>query len=316
MSSKAPIIVGGITAGCALIVIIILLACSFSKVEMTEVGLLYSHASRTIDRSQLYTAGRYYVGVGGEFITYPITQQELVLPTFESRTMDGLKISLDVSINFKVEKDSVQKILRLFDNFGYHYDGYISRLAMNIIRDASAGFTAFEYSQNRSLISQEMERQISDDMSEMGFSLDSVQLLNVAFPDKFSNALQNTLLLQQQVTQAEMEKVAQEVALKGELTKSDITAQGILTEAETMNTTIRENADAQSQSLIASLESEAESHINMIIFFKELAANESKPESDAIKNFVNWYWMNQMSNAAASKNVAIGIPKDLEIPNV
>jgi len=316
MSSKAPIIVGGITAGCALIVIIILLACSFSKVEMTEVGLLYSHASRTIDRSQLYTAGRYYVGVGGEFITYPITQQELVLPTFESRTMDGLKISLDVSINFKVEKDSVQKILRLFDNFGYHYDGYISRLAMNIIRDASAGFTAFEYSQNRSLISQEMERQISDDMSEMGFSLDSVQLLNVAFPDKFSNALQNTLLLQQQVTQAEMEKVAQEVALKGELTKSDITAQGILTEAETMNTTIRENADAQSQSLIASLESEAESHINMIIFFKELAANESKPESDAIKNFVNWYWMNQMSNAAARKNVAIGIPKDLEIPNV
>jgi len=316
MSSKAPIIVGGITAGCALIVIIILLACSFSKVEMTEVGLLYSHASRTIDRSQLYTAGRYYVGVGGEFITYPITQQELVLPTFESRTMDGLKIGLDVSINFKVEKDSVQKILRLFDNFGYHYDGYISRLAMNIIRDASAGFTAFEYSQNRSLISQEMERQISDDMSEMGFSLDSVQLLNVAFPDKFSNALQNTLLLQQQVTQAEMEKVAQEVALKGELTKSDITAQGILTEAETMNTTIRENADAQSQSLIASLESEAESHINMIIFFKELAANESKPESDAIKNFVNWYWMNQMSNAAAKKNVAIGIPKDLEIPNV
>jgi len=283
---------------------------------MTEVGLLYSHASRTIDRSQLYTAGRYYVGVGGEFITYPITQQELVLPTFESRTMDGLKIGLDVSINFKVEKDSVQKILRLFDNFGYHYDGYISRLAMNIIRDASAGFTAFEYSQNRSLISQEMERQISDDMSEMGFSLDSVQLLNVAFPDKFSNALQNTLLLQQQVTQAEMEKVAQEVALKGELTKSDITAQGILTEAETMNTTIRENADAQSQSLIASLESEAESHINMIIFFKELAANESKPESDAIKNFVNWYWMNQMSNAAAKKNVAIGIPKDLEIPNV
>jgi len=203
MASKAPFIVGGILAGVALIIAIILLACSFAKVEMTEVGLLYSHASRKIDRSDIYSAGRYYVGVGGEFITFPITQQELALPTFESRTSDGLKISLDVSINYKIDKD-FKTIIQIFDHFGRRYEGYLSRLAMNIIRDASARFTAFSYSQNRSLVSQEMEADINDDMREIGFTLDSVQLLNVAFPSNFSNTLQNTLLLQQQVTQAEM----------------------------------------------------------------------------------------------------------------
>jgi len=307
--SAAPFIAGGIAGGLALIVIIILLACSFAKVEMTEVGLLYSHASRKIDRTQLYSAGRYYVGVGGEFIRYPITQQELTLPTFESRTADGLKISLDVSINYKIEKD-LDKIIQIFDNFGYHYDGYLSRLAMNIIRDASARFSAFAYSQNRSQISQEMENDINDDMGEIGFNLESVQLLNVAFPSNFSNALQNTLLLQQQVTQAEMNKDAEEVALKGELSKSNITADGLITDANTTANTIKQNAEAESQSLIASLMKEAESHANMIEFFYNISTANTEDEkiADARKNFVNWYWMNQVTASSASKSIAVSIP--------
>jgi len=312
MSSKAPFIVGGGIAACALIVIIILLACSFSKVEMTEVGLLYSHASRKIDRTQLYTAGRYYVGVGGEFITFPIVQQELALPEFESRTSDGLKISLQVSVNYKIDKD-FDKIIQLYDNFGIYYKGYLSRLAMNIVRDASARFTAFSYSQNRSLVSQEMERDFSDDLGEIGITLDSVQLLNVAFPSNFSNTLQNTLLLQQQVTQAEMNKDAEEVALKGKYSKSNITAQNKITEAHTEAKSIMENADAEAQSLITSLEKEAASHSQMIEFFKELAVAEGMSEEDAqkaaYKNFANWYWLNQISSSSASKNVAVGIPK-------
>lgn len=305
------VVIGLVSAflACALIVIIILLACSFAKVDMTEVGLLYSHASRKIDRTKLYTAGRYYVGVGGEFITYPITQQELILPTFESRTLDGLKISLEVSINYKVDKDR-DKVVAIFDHFGYHYDGYLTRLAMNICRDASANFTAFQYSQNRSLVSEKMESDISDDMGEMGFTLESVQLLNVEFPSNFTNTLQETLLLQQQVVQAEMNKDAEEVALKGEFAKSNITAEGVITDAKTQATTIHENADAEAKALLVSLEKEALSHINMIYFFSNLskAATEEEQRAEGRTNFANWYWMNQVSSSAASKNYAVDIP--------
>jgi len=311
MSSKPAIIFGGAVGACALIVMIVLLSCSFSKVEMTEVGLLYSHASRKIDRSDYYLAGRYYVGVGGEFITYPITQQQLVLPTFESRTSDGLKISLDISINYKIEKD-FRKILRIYDNFGVHYEGYLSRLAMNIVRDASAVFTAFSYSQNRSLVSQQMEIDLNDDLREVGFVLDSVQLLNVAFPTNFSNTIQNTLLLQQQGTQAEMNKDAEEVALAGELKKSDITADNLKKSAVTEANTIKQNAEAESQSLIASLQTEAASHRNMIDFFYNISLAEGNDENTsrtiAFRNFADWYWMNQVSSSAASKNFAVGIP--------
>jgi len=312
MSSKAPFIVFGGIAAVAIIVIIILLACSFSKVEMTEVGLLYSHASRKIDRSNFYLAGRYYVGVGGEFITFPITQQEIVLPTFESRTQDGLKISLDVSINYKIDKD-FKKVLQVFDNFGRHYEGYLSRLAMNIVRDASACFTAFQYSQNRSLVSQKMESDISDDMREIGFTLDSVQLLNVAFPSNFSNTLQSTLLLQQQVTQAEMNKDAEKVALEGEFQKSNITASNLITDANTQATSITQDAEAKSEALIASLAIEAASHRNMIDFFYNISyavcENETIAKEESRRKFADWYWMNQVSSSAASKNFAVSIPE-------
>jgi len=278
---------------------------------VTEVALLYSHASRRIDRSKLYGAGRYYVGVGGEFIRYPITQQELILPPFDSRTSDGLKISLEVSINYKVNKD-FEKILQIFDDFGYHYDGYLSRLAMNIIRDASANFTAFSYAQNRSQVSQQMELDISDDMNEIGFTLDSVQLLNVEFPSNFSNTLQGTLLLQQQVTQAYMNKDAEDVALNGQLVKSNVTANGVITDAKSQANTIKENADAAAESLKVSLEKEALSHLNMIYFFGNLSLAEGKTqevaEVEGRQKFVAWYWMNQVAASTAPKNLALSVP--------
>jgi len=317
MASKAPFIFGGVFGGCALIVIIILISVSFSKIEMTEVGLLYSHASRRIDREKLYTAGRYYVGVGGEFITFPITQQEMHLPIFESRTRDGLLVSLDVSLNYKVDKD-FEKILAIFDHFGHHYDGFLSRLAMNIIRDASAKFSAYEYSMNRSVVNTEMDREITDDMSALGFTLDSVQLLNVEFPAAFSQSLQDTRMAQQAVTQAEMNKTATKVQLEGQLANADERAKGIRVKAQSEALGISQDAQAEAQSINITLFNEGQSHKLMIDMFYELSTiDDTTPEGEkqrteeAHNNFVNWYWMNQVTGSKAGKNVAVSVPDGL-----
>jgi len=312
MSNTIFVVFGATTLGLAIVITIILIACSFAKVEMTEVGLLYSHASRRIDRENLYTAGRHYVGVGGEFITFALTQQEMELPVFESRTADGLNIELQISLNFKIEKD-FKKILSIYDHFGTNYTGFLSRLAMNIVRDASARFTAFAYSLNRSQVSIEMERDIRDDMAEIGFALESVQLLNIKFPNGFATALSNTLMLQQQVTQAEKEKEAEIVSLEGEYSKSNITAEGIISDAMSQATNIKQKADADAQSLLNSLATEGVAHRKMIdMFYDQIKTG--YPEVDhenARKLFVQWFWMNQVANSPATKNVAVGIPSSL-----
>jgi len=312
------IVISAIVAICAVIVIIILLACSYRRVDENYIGLLFSHASRRIDRTQYYPAGRYYVGVGGEFIVYPIMQQEMKLPPFEARTADGLNIELQVTINYNIDKNNFTKLLSLFDNFGRNYDGFLSRLAMNTLRDASARFNALEYSLNRSQVGALMETYIRDDMAEIGFRLDSVQLQNVQFPIKFSETLQNTLMQKQQVTQAERDKAAEIVSLEGELLKSQVTAQGMISDAMSEATTIMQNADADAQSLINTLEKEGKAHKSMIDMFEAQIIADSngqippeKARQDANKLFVQWYWMNQVSSSPATKNVAVGVPSGL-----
>jgi len=312
--SKAVIGVSASVAICAVIVIIILVAVSFSKVDPTDVALLYSHASRKIDREKIYSGGRYYVGVGGEFIKYPLTLQEMALPIFESRTADGLKILLEVSLNFKIVKDQ-KKILALYDHFGPKYDGYIARLAMNIVRDASANFNAFAYSFNRSAVSTEMERQIGDDMADIGFTLESVQLLNIEFPASFTTTMSQTLVLQQQVNQAKAEKAAELVSLEGELAKASITADGMISDAMSQAANIEQKANADAQALKFALEQEGHSHKSMIDMFVAQVKQGENPTQQEIETartmFVKWFWMNQVASSAASKNYAASIPTGL-----
>jgi len=51
----------------------------------------------------------------------------------------------------------------------------------------------------------------------------------------------------------------------------------------------------------------------MIDFFYNISLAETEDENvskvTARKNFVDWYWMNQISSSAASKNYAVGIPE-------
>ena len=291
----------GIVIGVAIIVIIALVAASFAKVDTTEFGLKYSHAAQKIDRETLYQSGRYYVGVGGEFIKYPKTVQELVLPVFDARTSDGLKISLEVSINYMIVPE-IASVVSMFEKLGRHYDGFLARLSVNVIRDASAEATAFEYAMNRTTVKDDMEKALQAEIKEMGFELTGLQLLNVDFPYNFSSTLQNTLMLQQQVTQAEREKDAEYVAMVGEVDKANVTAAGILADAKAEATTITASADAEAESFTDTLAKEADAHLDMLN--TTFASNKD--------DFVNWYWVTKISSAKARKSVHMATPDAFE----
>ena len=299
---KAAITAASTLASVALLVIIILLAMSFAKVDTTEVGLMYSHASQKIDRTTIYNSGRYYVGVSGEFITYPKIIQELELPIFDARTQDGLKLSLEISITYSVVQN-ITSLLSIFDRFGRHYDGFLSRLVQNLVRDAAARETAFNYAMNRSAVNANMERELRMDMESLGFNLDSLQLLDIMFPPNFTSTMQNTLILQQQVSQVENEKEAELVAMEGEVQKADATAVGIVADARSEATAITESAQAQADAFITTLEKEAEAHKLML----------QNTFGGNTEDFINWYWVSKMSAAKAKKNVAMSIPEMLVI---
>lgn len=62
----------GIAAGVcsALIIVIVLIATSFSKLEAYEVGLEYNPNAISINENKLYTEGTHFLGPGHSFIKF------------------------------------------------------------------------------------------------------------------------------------------------------------------------------------------------------------------------------------------------------
>lgn len=51
---------------------------SFSVLTPLEYGIAYNTVSKGIDAGRVYTSGRYYLGVGRGFLTFPATRQSIV----------------------------------------------------------------------------------------------------------------------------------------------------------------------------------------------------------------------------------------------
>lgn len=68
--SKAIKVALAIICCIGIILAIALPVASLKSLDATEVGFSYSTVSISIDESQLYTAGRHFIGVGNEFIIY------------------------------------------------------------------------------------------------------------------------------------------------------------------------------------------------------------------------------------------------------
>ena len=60
----------GIIICIGIILAIVLPVCSLKSLDPTEVGLDYSTTSVSLDESQLYSAGRHFIGVAHEFVVY------------------------------------------------------------------------------------------------------------------------------------------------------------------------------------------------------------------------------------------------------
>lgn len=80
-----------------IILVIVLISLSFSSLESTEVGLKYNSFTKSLDEKTLYTAGNHNVGPSGSFKKYDTSVQTLTFDNVETRTNDGLSITINVS---------------------------------------------------------------------------------------------------------------------------------------------------------------------------------------------------------------------------
>jgi len=177
-----------------LIIAIVLISVSFSKLDANEVGLDYSANSLTIDTTQLYQPGVQFLGVGHSFIKFPTNIQSLDLigaDNVVARTKDGLQITLEAKLLFELIKD-VNSMATLYLMFPAGYLPAYLEIARSVIRDVASAFTASEIYTYRDNVTNAMQDQLAVYFNDVFATLNNFLLTDFELPTVFQTALTAT----------------------------------------------------------------------------------------------------------------------------
>jgi len=180
---------------------VVLFGVSFQSLQATEVGLDYNHNTKHVT-SQIYSNGLYMLGLGHSFIKFPTTLQTI---DFEGGseiscfTSDGLPVELSLSFQYKIAAGSVYD---LYMTYGLSYEEVYMDLALHEIAEVSTQFSAYQFFNEPTTISTYLLKQLQDSFTNVYSSIDFLQLKSVGLPDVFEQAIQDTIVAEQQITKA------------------------------------------------------------------------------------------------------------------
>jgi len=137
--------------GCCLLVnlvlIILFFPCTLTQLGQFKYGILRNKVTGSVDLTQSYEPGRYWIGFWKEFIEFPSTLQTieyseekpeegvLHLKVLKSRDKDGKQIFLDISVQYRLPRDNLGLIYK--DMLIGYEDIFISELRDQLAKAAN-----------------------------------------------------------------------------------------------------------------------------------------------------------------------------------
>eukprot|EP00761_Pharyngomonas_kirbyi_P014367 gb/GECH01014397.1/.p1 GENE.gb/GECH01014397.1/~~gb/GECH01014397.1/.p1 ORF type:complete len:314 (+),score=57.01 gb/GECH01014397.1/:1-942(+) len=216
--SKTQLIVGislgvGILLCIGILLTVILVPISIHTVRYDQYGLDHNKITRKVDLSRIYNPGRYTLGVGHKFIHIPQvvltidysfnTQLEPVY----ARTKDGLTIDLDVSLQYRIERD---KIISVFKNFAGGYKSIVDQIARNAIRNTASRYDAIDFFEVRQNIAPTMKIDLQESLNAVDITVVYLQLRGVNLPDQYEDIIESKEIERQRI---ELTSFEQQTAL-------------------------------------------------------------------------------------------------------
>ena len=116
MENRTKLVAGGI--GAIVVISLVLILYSFDAVEPREYGLLYNSIDKDINREEIYSGGRHWVGLFNSFIQFPGGYQTVEFSDSPSasndplnaRTSDGVSIGVSVSFQYQLIKNELPSL--------------------------------------------------------------------------------------------------------------------------------------------------------------------------------------------------------------
>ena len=172
---------------------VIIIYVSTTIVPAGHVGV-QDFFGRVSDR--ILPAGINVIVPGTRIIKFSVQTRE-VKETAAVPTSEGLIVSLDVSLLFRLQPDAAARVYR---TIGRHFEGVvIDPQLRSIIRDVTAEYEAkFLYSASREVVAQNMYTHVRAALAPRGIEAEQVLLRSITLPPLLTTAIQEKLQAEQQ----------------------------------------------------------------------------------------------------------------------
>jgi regulator of protease activity HflC (stomatin/prohibitin superfamily) len=211
MDTKSWVCIG---TSVAISLVVILLLVSMDSIEPLQYGITYNKITKVIG-TEVYENGRYLIGPLNSFFEYPanlvtIEFSDKMLATAEAlqtRTAEGLGISLHVAFQFQIIKEDIPKLYNLA-NINY-FTTYV-RISRDVILKIAGMYNAGDYWVDRQKIGDHMLEALDKELSKAFAKVVTLQILSIDLPDSYENSIVQT---QVEVQKTNMRKFEQQAEL-------------------------------------------------------------------------------------------------------
>lgn len=248
------------------IIIVVIVLTGIRKIDTNHVAIVYNKLTQNIDTSQIYKEGTKYLGPFRSVIQYPTTYSTMSLlgkNAVECRTSDGLKVSIEVSFQYRLNS-TLENIMYIYTTFGEEYELTYLYLAQELIREVASNFTSFEYYNMSNIITENMKNKLNLRFLSYGADVNSFQLASFTVPQAFLDEHERT---QSAIQQAETIIKTRENAIiqaESDVIKSAEDAKIIIVNGNASSIQITTEGNTQSSSIISEVSSEIQSYSGLI----------------------------------------------------
>jgi len=266
------VVAGSVMATIILFIGMCLFIAGFAVVHPTYMAIARNKMTSHIQDDKIYFEGRHFLGVGKEFITFPMAWQLIeftdddstgeteyickVDAPLDAATKKGLPMSVEVSVYFSIPP---QQLINFYTKYGVHYEDSVANDCKSVLKNTLPLFDNDDVITNRLKVSAAMNDALNRSFAARYCRLEKVLLRGISFKTDMENSIEVTVLADQRATaneysnqinmiNAEIETLKKEYSYKVNL---------IISEAEKNATLIVEEARANANSIYATSTSEA-----------------------------------------------------------
>jgi len=243
-----------------------LFIASFAIVNPTYMAISRNKMTSKIDEKKVFFEGRHFLGVGNEFIHYPMAWQLIeytdddgvggvdylckVEEPLSCSTSEGLEMSVEVSIYFTIPP---QQLINFYTTYNVNYQDTINNECKKVLKDTITQFKYEEIFKGRLLISTAMTNALNRSLTRRRCHLEKLLLRGINFSPLIESNIENSVIADQQKTANEYKNKIERIKAEiGGLRKEyDYKITVVIAAAQKNATVVIEEAKAYSNSVYA-----------------------------------------------------------------